>query len=111
LTTSGEPRRLPESLDITLYRIVQEMLTNALRHGDSTGVDVELEFQDSCLALTTSNLVASVASVATRDTGQRRGLDGIRNRARLFNGVTTSGLEPDGRTWRTAVAFPLEVSP
>ena len=107
LTTSGEPRRLPESLDITLYRIVQEMLTNALRHGDSSGVDVELEFQDRRLALATSN---RVASVATRDTGQRRGLEGIRNRARLFNGVTTSGLEPDGKTWRTAVAFPLEVS-
>lgn len=106
LTTSGEPRALPESLDITVYRIAQEMLTNALRHGDPSGVDVELAYRDDSLALSTTNRVPAL--VGARPDGHRRGLEGIRNRARLFNGVTTCGLEPDGRTWRTAVAFPLE---
>ncbi|MFD9739634.1 sensor histidine kinase [Umezawaea sp. NPDC059074] len=106
LTTSGDPRALPESLDITVYRIAQEMLTNALRHGDPSGVDVELAYRDDSLALSTTNRVPAL--VGARPDGHRRGLEGIRNRARLFNGVTTCGLEPDGRTWRTAVAFPLE---
>ncbi|MCS7479276.1 sensor histidine kinase [Umezawaea endophytica] len=109
LTTSGAPRELPESLGITLYRIVQEMLTNALRHGDPSGVDVELAFRHDSLALSTTNRVPAL--VGARAEGHRRGLEGIRNRARLFDGVTTCGLEPDGRTWRTAVAFPLEPSP
>jgi signal transduction histidine kinase len=109
LTTSGVPRELPESLGITLYRIVQEMLTNALRHGDPSGVDVELGFRSDSLALSTTNRVPAL--VGARADGHRRGLEGIRNRARLFDGVTTCGLEPDGRTWRTAVTFPLEPSP
>ncbi|HEX6344909.1 sensor histidine kinase [Umezawaea sp.] len=109
LTTSGVPRALPESLGITLYRIVQEMLTNALRHGDPSGVDVELAFREDSLALTTTNRVPAL--VGARAEGHRRGLEGIRNRARLFHGVTTCGLDPDGRTWRTAVAFPLETAP
>jgi signal transduction histidine kinase len=108
LTTSGEPRELPASLGITLYRIVQEMLTNALRHGDPSGVDVELAYQPGSLALTTTNRLP--ARVDPRAEGHRRGLEGIRNRARLFDGVTTCGPEPDGRTWRTAVAFPLETA-
>jgi signal transduction histidine kinase len=105
LTTSGEPRELPASLGITLYRIVQEMLTNALRHGDPSGVDVELSYRPGSLALTTTNGLP--ARIEARVEGHRRGLEGIRNRARLFDGVTTCGPEPDGRTWRTAVAFPL----
>ncbi|HWO62873.1 MAG TPA: histidine kinase [Umezawaea sp.] len=109
LTTSGVPRALPESLGITLYRIVQEMLTNALRHGDPSGVDVELAFRRDSLALSTANRVPAL--VGARAEGHRRGLEGIRNRARLFDGVTTCGLDPDGRTWRTAVTFPLEPSP
>ncbi len=108
LTTSGVPRALPESLGITLYRIVQEMLTNALRHGDPSGVDVELAYRRDSLALTTTNRLPAL--VGARAEGHRRGLEGIRNRARLFDGVTTCGVEPDGRTWRTAVAFPLETA-
>ncbi|MEO6087453.1 MAG: histidine kinase [Umezawaea sp.] len=108
LTTSGEPRELPASLGITVYRIAQEMLTNALRHGDPSGVDVELAYRNGSLALTTTNRLPALIGV--RAEGHRRGLEGIRNRARLFNGVTTCGLEPDGRTWRTAVAFPLETA-
>jgi signal transduction histidine kinase len=108
LTTSGEPRELPASLGITLYRIVQEMLTNALRHGDPSGVDVELAYRPGSLALTTTNRLP--ARIDPRAEGNRRGLEGIRNRARLFDGVTTCGPEPDGRTWRTAVAFPLETA-
>jgi signal transduction histidine kinase len=84
------------------------MLTNALRHGDPSGVDVELAYRNGSLALTTTNRLPAL--VGARTEGHRRGLEGIRNRARLFNGVTTCGLEPDGRTWRTAVAFPLETA-
>lgn len=111
LTTSGRPRAIPASLGITLYRIVQEMLTNALRHGDPSGVDVELAYQPGSLALTTTNRLPALVGARVEDHRHRRGLEGIRNRARLFDGVTTCGLEPDGRTWRTAVAFPLETAP
>ncbi|MET0134538.1 MAG: histidine kinase [Kibdelosporangium sp.] len=107
LHISGTPREVPESLDITLYRIVQEMLTNGLRHGDPSGVDIFLDYRPGAVAVTADNPVGDSTEPSTEP---RRGLVGIRNRASLFKGRTAYGLEPDGRTWRTVVTFPLEDS-
>ncbi|MFC0435249.1 sensor histidine kinase [Kutzneria buriramensis] len=104
LTTTGRARELPESLDIALYRIAQEMLTNALRHGDGTDVTVTLDYGDTSLVLSASNPMRPDARLAD---GPHRGLTGIANRATLFRGLASSGPEPDGRTWRTSVVFPL----
>ncbi|MGZ3145952.1 sensor histidine kinase [Lentzea chajnantorensis] len=107
LLVRGQHREIPESLDVTVYRIIQEMLTNALRHGDASGVTVTLEYAPRALTVTAENTAGS----GTGHSGSvRRGLVGIRNRAGMFAGTTQSGLEPDGRTWRTAVTFPLEAS-
>jgi signal transduction histidine kinase len=104
LQVSGIRRDVPESLDITLYRIVQEMLTNALRHGDLSGVEICLAYGPDSLTVTGRNPIGPIA-----EPGTRRGLAGIHNRASLFQGHTDSGVEADGRTWRTTVTFPLEV--
>ncbi|MET9224268.1 histidine kinase [Lentzea sp. NPDC003310] len=106
LEVRGPRREVPESLDITVYRIIQEMLTNALRHGDASGVTVTLEYELESLTVSACNVAG-----AGDDSGSvRRGLVGIRNRAGMFAGTTRSGLEADGRTWRTVVTFPLEAS-
>lgn len=107
LEVRGQRREVPESLDITVYRIIQEMLTNALRHGDPSGVTVTLEYAPDSVTITSSNIAAPGNGHAG---SVRRGLVGIRNRAGMFAGTTRSGLEPDGRTWRTVVTFPLEAS-
>lgn len=101
---SGTQREVPESLGITVYRIVQEMLTNALRHGDHTGVSVSLEYDADSLTVTSANRIG-----VDREPGgtARRGLVGIRSRAGLFTGRTEAGIDPDGVTWRTSVRFPL----
>ncbi|RSM75878.1 two-component sensor histidine kinase [Kibdelosporangium aridum] len=104
LAVSGTHQDVPESLGITVYRIVQEMLTNALRHGDSDGVLISLDYEPDALTVTSANRVgANRQSVGT----VRRGLVGIRNRAGMFAGRTQAGLDPDGETWRTSVRFPL----
>ncbi|MDX8049777.1 histidine kinase [Lentzea sp. BCCO 10_0798] len=106
LEVRGQRRDVPESLDITVYRIIQEMLTNALRHGDASGVTVALEYATDSLTIASQNTAGS-----GEDSGSvRRGLVGIRNRAGMFDGRTRSGLDEDGRTWRTTVTFPLEAS-
>ncbi|GGM75737.1 two-component sensor histidine kinase [Lentzea pudingi] len=106
LEVCGQRRDVPESLDITVYRIIQEMLTNALRHGDASGVTVTLAYAPDSLTVSACNVTGP-----GDDSGSvRRGLVGIRNRAAMFAGTTRSGLEPDGRTWRTVVTFPLEAS-
>lgn len=107
LEVRGSPRDVPESLDITVYRIIQEMLTNALRHGDASGVTVTLSYAPDSLAVSASNAVSDNNG---HSGSVRRGLAGIRNRAGMFAGTTESGLEADGRTWRSEVTFPLEAS-
>ena len=107
LEVRGSPRDVSESLDITVYRIIQEMLTNALRHGDASGVTVTLVYAPDSLTVSASNVVGA----GNDNSGSvRRGLAGMRNRAGMFAGTTESGLAADGRTWRTVVTFPLEAS-
>ncbi|HEY4460814.1 MAG TPA: histidine kinase [Pseudonocardiaceae bacterium] len=100
----GVPRPLPGSLDIALYRITQEMLTNALRHGDGTPVDVEIRYQDTSITLTARN---GIGSDDTQD-GTGRGLAGIRSRAAMLGGSISHGPDQDNRCWQTTVTVPTE---
>jgi len=78
---------LPRSLDLTAYRIVQEGLTNALKHADATSAEATLRRDGTCL------------DVVIRDDGRGpaagyrpgRGLLGIRERVALFDGTVTDG--------------------
>ncbi|GIF26748.1 two-component sensor histidine kinase [Paractinoplanes tereljensis] len=106
LSTSGTPQPVPDSLNVALYRIAQEMLTNAMRHGDGTGVEVMVSYGSEALELSTVNGLAA-GPVQAAGEGPRRGLAGIRNRARLFAGSASSGPGPGGRTWHTTVRVPL----
>ncbi|MET9080861.1 histidine kinase [Streptomyces sp. NPDC004237] len=105
VTVHGVPPELPESLDIAVYRVVQEMLTNALRHGDGRTADVELRYDRSSLTVTTTNPLP--AGTRARPDSPHRGLQGIRSRAAMFDGSTGYGPTPDGRAWITTVTFPL----
>lgn len=81
---------LPESLDVTVYRIVQEMLTNALRHGAGRA-RLELDERGGRVVITETN---PVAEQNDRDDSPHRGLDGIRRRAELFGGTVDYEIVP-----------------
>jgi signal transduction histidine kinase len=102
LTVHGPPRALPASSDVALYRIAQELLANALRHGDDGPVDLRLRYDEDTVTLTARNGVGVPGAPA----GTGRGLDGIRTRAGLFHGTVTHGPDEDGRHWVTSVAVP-----
>ncbi|MFJ5547545.1 sensor histidine kinase [Streptomyces sp. NPDC093225] len=57
---SGEPRPLPEGIDVTAYRIVQEALTNALRHGDGATAEVTVRYAERWLRVEVLNTGPSV---------------------------------------------------
>jgi len=80
--TSGTARPLARAADQAAYRILQEALTNAARHGIGTA-DIELDFQDDALALTVTNPVLD--DVAATSVGGH-GLIGMRERAVLVGG-------------------------
>jgi signal transduction histidine kinase len=105
VTVRGVPPLLPESLDIAAYRVVQEMLTNALRHGAGGTAEVELRYDENSLTVTTANPLAT--RPRPRPDSPHRGLQGIRSRAALFDGSLAYGPGPDGTTWTTTVTFPL----
>jgi signal transduction histidine kinase len=88
LQVEGQIRLLPRRLDQAAYRILQESLTNAARHGDGWA-EVEVRFGEGQLDLTVSNtLPADPGGTA----GGGHGILGMRERASLLGGTLDAGL-------------------
>lgn len=100
LVVSTDPLVLPPSLDVTVFRIVQELLTNALRHGEGTA-RLEVRRAGDRLEIVQTN---HVAAQPYSGESLHRGLDGIRRRAELFGGTLECGGD-DG--WCAVVSLPI----
>lgn len=113
--SEGVPRPVSDSAQLALYRITQEMLTNAGRYGDGRTVEVSLRFDSSMVSIGVCNGIDPLAAKPfTAPYGHRltpRGLSGIRKRAALFGGTVAYGPDADGHRWETTVTFPLADSP
>ncbi|WP_181775188.1 sensor histidine kinase [Amycolatopsis pittospori] len=107
LTSHGGQRDLPGSVDIALYRIAQEALTNALRHGSGGTVEIDLAYRQTEVVLAITNEIGRLPRKAPGES-TKRGLAGIRQRVALFGGQAECGPLDDGRHWRVRVGFPLE---
>jgi signal transduction histidine kinase len=87
---SGEPRPLPSGVDLTAYRIIQEALTNALKHGAGQKAEVTVRYADHYLRVEVLNSGPSVLSGGTRvlsdESAEGRGLLGLQERVRVFGG-------------------------
>ncbi|MEV7288481.1 histidine kinase [Streptomyces sp. NPDC093252] len=83
------------------YRILQEALTNVLRHAGAVPVEVRIAVAGDALALEVRNPLGAAAP----GPGRGSGLRGIRERAALLGGHADTG--PDGGEWRVRVALPL----
>ncbi|MEU0836917.1 histidine kinase [Streptomyces sp. NPDC005969] len=88
---SGEPRPLPTGIDVTAYRIIQEALTNALKHGDGTKAKVMVRYADHWLRVEVLNggpsvLTGSDEVPKTTTDGAGHGLLGLRERVAVYGG-------------------------
>jgi signal transduction histidine kinase len=101
---TGEPRPISQEADRAAYRIVQEALTNAGKHGASEAVEVQVAWSPGALEI---EIVSSLAGVPTRRRrrGPGRGLDGMAERARLAGGTFRAGQVDNG--WSVAVRLPV----
>ncbi|MFF3584834.1 sensor histidine kinase [Streptomyces mirabilis] len=89
LHTKGHLTGLPPSLQLTVYRVVQEALTNTLKHAaPRTSVDIRLTADDTAVDLTVQDTGPSLARPGNAD---GRGLVGMRERAALYGGHITAG--------------------
>ncbi|MCP2256800.1 Signal transduction histidine kinase [Streptoalloteichus tenebrarius] len=104
---TGDVRRVPLVVSREAYRIVQEGLTNALRHAGKVPVTVRLAVDVDELELEMSNPIDTAPRKRARD-GGGRGLKGINERVAILRGAASAGPE-DGR-WRVVVRLPLRAA-
>jgi len=106
LRIAGTRFPLPGGVDISAYRIVQEGLTNALKHAHATQAEVSLHYTPDQLSIE----VRDNGQGAMQGNGSGHGLVGIRERVRLYDGeMTTSTPEDGGFLLRTRLALTRRV--
>jgi signal transduction histidine kinase len=94
LTVEGQARPLPPSLDLTAYRIVQESLTNTLKHAGRTRAQVTVRYEADNLAIEVLDEGRGVPAGAA--VGGGRGLLGMRERVLIFGGELQAGPRAQG---------------
>ena len=90
----------------TLFRIVQEALTNVARHADASRVVLTLHVEDGVCVLRIADNGRGAAAGSAPHEDKSFGLIGIRERAHMLGGTVTIDTAP-GRGFAIAVAFPL----
>jgi signal transduction histidine kinase len=101
LTIDGDRRALPAALELSAYRIVQEGLTNALKHAGPVPTHVIVSYRTDELAIEVTDEGGSTGD----GLGSGRGLAGIRERVSVFGGRLQAGPRPSGG-WTLRAAFP-----
>jgi signal transduction histidine kinase len=96
LVVEGDPGRLDEGLELSLYRIVQESLTNVRKHAPGARVWVELRYSPAGVEVEVVNGRGDGAARGRPVPGAGQGLVGIAERAALFGGRLEAGPLPDG---------------
>jgi signal transduction histidine kinase len=102
LRVEGEPVELPRTLDLSAFRIVQEGLTNALKHARAGSADVGIRYAPGELRID----VRDDGSGAGAGDGLGHGLIGIRERVKIYGGEMTAG-PADGGGFQLRTSFPL----
>lgn len=101
LRVTGEPRPMTADVELAAYRIVQEALTNAVKHAAAGRVDVHLDWSPQALTLTVTD-----DGAGTGGPGGGHGLVGIRERAIACGGTARTGPGEGGRGFAVEVRLP-----
>jgi len=107
LVVEGEPRPLMSGVDMSAYRIVQEALTNSLKHAGPARAHVMLRYGDHDLCLEVVDDGRGLAADAPASNGGGHGLVGMRERVALFGGELKAGPRKGGG-YAVSARIPLE---
>jgi signal transduction histidine kinase len=102
----GHPVQLPTSVDVAAYRILQEALTNAARHGAAAQATALITYQPNDLTVQVDNQMADASPSSVEGTGN--GIAGMRERVTALGGKFSAGPLPSGREFRMRASFPLK---
>jgi signal transduction histidine kinase len=109
LTVTGERRPLPAAVDLAAYRVVQEALTNVVKHSGVDAARLTIAYHDTDVAVVVEDdgsRVGAEAGGASSD-GGGVGLTGLRERVALLGGTLSAGPQPLGG-FRLEASLPLE---
>jgi signal transduction histidine kinase len=110
LRVTGDRFALPGGLNISAYRIVQEGLTNVLKHASAGEAVVSLGYAPDRLSIEVQDNGQGIAPALGNGHRPGHGLIGIRERVRLYDGEMTTGT-PDGGGFLLRVHLPLTGQP
>lgn len=108
----GRPRPLPTEIDTSAYRIIQESVTNVVRHAGSPDCRVTVDYRDAELAIDVVDTGSAGARAGARRGGavseaaDGYGITGMRERVSLLHGRFSAGPEPDGG-FRVSARLPV----
>jgi signal transduction histidine kinase len=113
-SVSGTPRPIPQGVDLSAYRIVQEALSNAMRHAPGAAVQVHLHYGEAALVIEVRNNACAPGMEALweqpgepgHSDGGGHGIIGMRERAAMLGGHLEARPAPNGEFLVTA-ALPL----
>ncbi len=101
LDRRGERRPLPGDIELSAYRVVQEAVTNVVRHAATPRCTVTVDYRDTELRLEVADSGRGSAAP-----GAGYGITGMRERVTLLGGEFTAGPRPEGG-WRVTARLPL----
>jgi signal transduction histidine kinase len=104
LCVTGTERGLPQGPDLAAYRVVQEALTNVIKHANGARAKVRIEYRARDLVIDVANVAGDSGPSAGRG---GRGLIGLRERIAIYGGSLEIGPRPGGG-WRVRATIPLE---
>ncbi|SOB85365.1 sensor histidine kinase [Streptomyces sp. 1331.2] len=107
LSVRGERRAVPPGVELAAYRVVQEALTNTVKHAGGADAAVTVEYAPDHLRVDVTDTGGRPTGAAA--TGDGRGLLGLRERLAVYGGTLQTGPRPRGG-YRVTALIPLESS-
>jgi signal transduction histidine kinase len=115
LHITGTPRELPPGLGLAVFRVVQEALTNVIKHAGKPQTEVRLSYEPAAVIVEVADsgrpipaaVPAADASAAGIPRGAGMGLLGLRERVALYGGELAAGPRPGGG-WLVRAWMPVE---
>jgi signal transduction histidine kinase len=104
---TGTARRLPSAVDLAAYRVIQEGLTNALKHAAGARTQVFVAYDDAEVRVVVRDDGRPRIRHPLSASGAGQGLRGMRERVEMAGGELTTGPRPDGG-WAVTARLPLE---
>jgi signal transduction histidine kinase len=103
LTVEGQTQHIPAGVDLAAYRIVQEALTNVLKHARPPRATVRIGYEVDALAI---EILDDGAPTTTHGDGTGRGLTGLHERVTLYGGAIRTGPRP-GTGYAVSARLPV----